>query len=655
MKLTVDDIQRRVKTKLDAAADYLRMVPDWEKMWMLDPGFSQTELESVEKDGREQVKTSDPYDTVLLAQRLISSAPRIDIPPSKNEDECIKRAEKKERFLLAMWQRMNQLQGRNIPQDSAWSMLVRGRTAVEVKWIKEILPPGQGRFPISIRTLNPTEAHVHHGPLYPEYGFYRTQEKRVDLRQQYPRYKFEESRYNTVDDEEQKHWVVDFWWINHKTGKYWNAVVIDDDFAKKPTETDYTFLPIIVAYGEGAPVGNEAYRGLSVLHPLNGQWQAKCRNLSNMATAALWASWPFFTVENEQGREVDDITVRPGATANVPAGTRINQIMPNVNMGSLQAMMQQLQANIQKSTFPDLMYGDTGSLQSGYGVGIVTDSAAGRVKLQIEALELLIMMVNEAVMRLIVAFDDDDEGVTIWGRDERNRKMYSLTLTKKDIEEYYENLVKLRPNTPQDDMQRSMMGQQLVAAGVLSEETYRDEWLPIQSPTDEKQRVLAEQAQKAPGVAENMQLLALMKMFPQSWKDMIAGTPLEQQAEKIMQSRQKRKQQEGQPMHMMPDGTMMPGAEHVGPMPPVGPPLPIPPGMPPGPGGPPMGPQGAQLPPLMTGPQGGGVPPQLAGQITPEMIGMAGDQNPLLFQQLMQGPDNIPPAELLALLEQGRN
>ena len=663
MKLSVDEIKMRVKAKKDAAADYLNLVPKWEQLWLLDPGFTQELKDSIEKDGREQVKTSDPYNAIQLAQRLIATQPKIDIPPAKDEHECILKAQKKERFLLDMWQRMNQLQGRNVLQDMAWNILVRGRSVVEVKWVREDLPPGQTRFPINIRTLEPKNAFVHQGPLYPEYGFHEYKAKRVDIKQNYPRYKFED---DSVDGETEKCTVIDFWWMNSKTGKYWNAVLIDDDFAKKPTATDYTFLPIIVVYGEGGDTNNEAYRGLSLIHPLVGQWEAKCRNLSNMATGALWASWPFYAVSNDQGRETPDITVRPGTTANLPPGTKIDQILPQVNMTAVQGILNALEDGIAKATFPPMMYGDTASVQSGYGIGLVNDSAAGRVRSQIEALELQIMMVNEGVMRLIDAFDDEDEGIVIWGRDERNREMYSLQLTKDDIQEYYENLVKLRLQTPQDDTQRTIMGSQLVDKGYISEETFRDDWLPLATPTDERQRVLAEQALKAQGVLENTQILALMKMYPQSWRDIIAGTPLEQQADAIMESRVKR--QEPEPSHIMPDGTMMPGAEHpagpppdmMGPPPGAMPPMPPmpPPGPPPGmmPPGPPPGPPqpGMQMDPLLAGPQGGGVPPQLAGQITPEMLGMMAEQDPMLFQQLMQGPENIPPAELQALLERGR-
>ncbi len=645
MKLTVDDIHSRVKATEAAASDYLRLVPSWEKMWLLDPGFTQTLRDSIEKDGREQVKTSDPYNAIQLAQRLIATQPKIDIPPVRNENECFIKAQNKERFLLAMWQRMNQLQGRNVLQDMAWNILVRGRSVVEVKWVKEDLPPGQMRFPINIRTLDPRSAFVHQGPLYPEYGFHKYKAKRVDIKQSYPRYRFDD---DTVDGEDEKCTVTDFWWMNAKSGKYWNAVLVDDDFAKKPVQTDYTFLPIIVAYGEGGDTDNEAYRGMSLIHALDGQWQAKCRNLSSMATGALWAAWPFFTVSNDQGRETPDITVRPGATENLPPGTRIDQILPQVNMGVIQNILNSLEDGISKATFPAMMYGDTASVQSGYGIGLVNDSAAGRVRMQIEALELQIMMVNEAVMRLIDAFDDDDDGVVIWGRDERNREMYSLTLTKDDIEEYYENLVKIRTQTPQDDMQRTMMGSQLVDKGYISEETFRDDWLPLVTPTDERQRVLAEQALKAQGVLENTQLLALMKQYPETWRDMIAGTPLEQQADKIIQSRMKRKQ----PMHMMPDGTMMPGSSHDGPLP-AGPPPPV---QMPIPGAPPPGPPpGMQMPPGVTGPQGGGVPPQVAGQILPQQLGMMPQEDPLMFQSMMNGgPENIPPAELMALLAQGR-
>jgi len=56
-------------------------------------------------------------------------------------------------------------------------------------------------------------------------------------------------------------------------------------------------------------------------------------------------------------------------------------------------------------------------------------------------------------------------------------------------------------------------------------------------------------------------------------------------------------------------------------------------------GGMPMGPGGmADLqPPAPPSPMGGGLPPEVSGQITPEMLDMIRQQDPIAFQALVNG------------------
>ena len=637
MKLDTDQILQRVSNTESKRAKYVEMANQWEKMWLLDPGFSKTLSDSINKDGREQVITADPYNVVNLAQRLISTQPRIDVPPKDLTDDAAKAAQSKERFLTAMWQRIGHLQGRNILYDAAWLSLVRGRCAFEVKWVKDVLPPklAERRFPILIRTLDPLNIGVHRGPLYTEYAYHKYREARVNVRQRYPKLKIftdddTRSLGRRFSDENDELCVIDFWWMSPTTGDIWNAVLVEDEFAKPPKKTNYTFIPIIEVYGDSAPTKDESHRGLSILYPLDGPWQYKCRSQSNLGTGVLWATWPFFAVENEEGMEVPDFKVRPGATEHVPPGTRINQVLPQVNMNVIESMLAKLDETLQQSAFPSVLYGDSGGMQAGYGVSLLSDSARGRIKSPLEYLEMAVMQVNEAVMSLAESFDDDDEGIEIWGKNTKDNKLFKLCLYGKDIGGYYENMVTLRPNLPQDDAQRMAFGLQMVNSGNLSKQTFWDKWVSVDMPNDENDRIWAQRAIESEELSKNMMVAKLIEIYPETWEMIIAGSPLEQIAERFKKP---------------PSPPQLPGA--------IGPEIPpgmMPPGMPPmpPPGGPPPGGPMPLQPPAIPMPQGGGIPPAMQGQIEPEMMGLPPAGDPALFAQMMGQP--LPPGEELNLL-----
>lgn len=628
--LEIKDIKARVTNTETARSEYVTMAARWEKMWLLDAGYTKTLSDAIEKDGREQVTTADPFNVVNLAQRLIATQPRIDCPPKENTEDATKVAQSKEQFLLAMWQQMAKLQGRNILYDASWMSLVRGRVCFEVKWIKDALPKKlqDKRFPISIRVLDPCNVGVHRGPLYVEYAYHKYRDKVVNVQQKYPKLSCWDDKEN--EDENGEVEVVDFWWTDGVSGDIWNAILVENEFAKKPKKTSYEFIPIIEVYGDSAPTKDESHRGLSILYALDGPWQYKCRLQSNLGTGVLWATWPFFTITNDEGHEIPDIKVRPGATENVPMGTKIDQILPQINLNTIEGMLAKVDESLQQSAFPNVMYGDAGSMQAGYGVSLLSDAARGRIKSFLEYLELGVMMVNEAVMSLIEVMDDDDKGVEIWGKNAKDNKLYKLCLYAKDLGGYYENMVTLRPNLPQDDMARQAFGLQLQQGGNLSRQTLWDKFLNIEVPTDEQDRIWTDRLFDSPELGPNIQLTKLVEIYPETWEMIIKGTTLEETARK---------------MGILPPPGLPPGMSSPGiggpPMPPLG--------GPPPPGGPmPLQPPGIPMP------MGGGMPPSLQGQLEPENLGLQPRGDAALFGQLMGQP--LPPEEemnLLAGLPQG--
>jgi len=633
MKLDLEDIQYRIhRTEEDNAAQRTLM-REWEKMYRLDAGFSKDWKAAVQADGREQVTTPDPLNVIQLAMRLIPSQPKIDLPPREETDDASRTAQKIEAWLTAMYQRVNQQQGYNFVEELKLSVFKRGLGYIEAKWIADDLPEKLRKkaFPILIRTLDPLEVGYHRGPLYVEYAYHRYEDEKINVRQRYPslREKPKVDRDNRVATETNTVTVTDFWYVAPVTGDVWNCIIVDEEFAKEPYKTDYPIIPIIEVCGEGD--------NYSILHAINGLWQYKCRLASNIGTGVLWSTWPFFAIQNETGQVVDDIDVRPMATVNVPAGTKIDQVRPDINLNVLNAMMQQVETNMQQATFPGVLYGDSGGMQAGYGVNILSQAASGRVNAVRESLELGLTWLNELVLGLVEAFDEDNQGVELFGRDERNNKLYKCCLYKDDIGGYYENAVQLKLNLPSDDMALQTLGIRMVDSGLLSRQTFHDKYLKITVPSDEQDRILSEQTEKHPDIMKKMSVLQYMKRFPDAWWIYLKGTEFEATGRQLATDAAL---ELGIPL---PPGfePEPPEAPGMGPVPPMGPDMgPPPPMMPPAPP--------TQPPAMLTGPMGGGIPPEMQGQSQAESFGLPPDLNPALFAG-MTGQEMSPADEMAAL------
>jgi hypothetical protein len=187
MKLEVQEVQERVALVESERADYCALAADWEALWRMDV-WETSWQDSLKQKGQEQVTLPTTFDTVNLAMRLFSNEPRIEVPschPTKDTDD---QAQKRERWLKAMWSVVDYQQRRSIVSDLVWQSLVRGRHCVEVKWIKDALPEKlkDKRFPILIRTLDPMNCGFRHGPMWIEYAYHKYRQPVTLALQRYP-------------------------------------------------------------------------------------------------------------------------------------------------------------------------------------------------------------------------------------------------------------------------------------------------------------------------------------------------------------------------------------------------------------------------------------------------------------------------------------
>ena len=187
MKLKVDDILERVTRIEEERADYVQAAELWEDMWMLKK-FDISPEDSIRKEGVERITTPTPYNVVQLGLRLVASAPRIEVPTSSAEQDDEEAAQKRQRWLTALWERTNRQQRVDVVNNAAWQSLVRGRHAFEVKWIKDELPKRlqKKRLPILIRTLDPFNVGSLQGPYYTEYAYHKFETSRLVAKQWFP-------------------------------------------------------------------------------------------------------------------------------------------------------------------------------------------------------------------------------------------------------------------------------------------------------------------------------------------------------------------------------------------------------------------------------------------------------------------------------------
>lgn len=671
MKLDKGDIKELVRETEKKRAEWLAATIEWEDMWRMHR-YKNPFLETREVDQREQIVTADPYNIVNLVGRFVSNDMRLEIPYISAKDEDDLRSEKMEEWATSFWQRSSRQQGRNIIEDMTWFSSVRGRGAMQILWIEDVLPKGlkNKMLPVLARTLDPRNVGVQRGPYWTDYAYHKHQATRADVMQEYPGFKFKDTSEVPWKRMTKEYTVIDVYWLDK--GSIWHAVTIDDEYAKKPTKTDYGEVPIVEWYADGAPLmDDELAKSLSILHPIRDLWKQKCDYASAIGTGILYYFDPLIKAMGFH----EDIEVGPGAIVHLTGEQDIQFIRGEPNVPMAEKLMALIQTSIDQATFPGVLYGEQpGGVQAGFAINSLAAQARNRVNTIRSNLEGALEMATGQLFQLVEIFGKE-EGVMLWGRSDRSDRSRPIMLGKKDIKGDYANEVRLIPEIPTDETGRVQIWLQMVREGIVSAGTMRNRGLNLSLPRDEETRIAVEKAIQTPELQQKATLRALQTRYKsEDWQLHIVGTPLEplyeaeqqwvetkrQEKEAAQEQRKMEKQQkdmEAALANLPPEALMAmgmnPGGMSTGmplSMPPGQPPMPpdmggggmpgmppMPPemgGMPPGMGMPGMPPEmGPMQPPGLTG-----ISPESAGQLTPEMLGIPPTAPPGTFNQAIGEP-----------------
>ena len=127
--------------------------------------------------------------------------------------------------------------------ESAWNAVVRGG------WIGTravLIKDAQGETIPDIVPVDPRNLVYEKGRGEPLWAAIITQRAKQDIRDEYPKFKFgiENNVQHHDDDDDELARVIDYYWT--EDGKRMNCVIIDGQYAKKPTDTFAVNFPIVI-------------------------------------------------------------------------------------------------------------------------------------------------------------------------------------------------------------------------------------------------------------------------------------------------------------------------------------------------------------------------------------------------------------------------
>lgn len=563
-------------------------------------------------DGEVVIKNT-PYVVVeKIANLMTSNLPRIDKIPPENEDR--ERCQLVENFLRwskGRWNRRwrrSQLQGsmdRVFVQDLALNGWAAGRLEYdEEDHARRDLPIGLVRYD----PMNVYPAIGHDDGL--RFVVHKYVLTVGEMLSDWPQLSAEYEGREQDEDVEIKAYY-DSWWY---------ALFIDDNPVIEPEEHGYGFIPWAIVTSGGAPIrgttgGNEwtSSVGVSAFHGLKDSYRQLNRVLSQIADQVATASNPPILYRiNPINREPERLDLEAGAINHIMLEEGVEPMNLSPNPNDIQPLLEALLDDISKAGLPPILWG-TGLGQTGYSISLMTDAARDALMPIIEGVQELWGQVFEMELTIIRDFHEGDIGFVI--RDEAGQLEGGLRINAEDIEMVGTEVeVRYRDVSPKDRGQMAQLAVMLSESNLISRETARDEYLNLENPSREDERVLTDLITQDEHIVKNVLVpLALYKSDPNMFQMWLMNKMMEMQ-----------QQQQG--------------------------------GMPPE-GGPPGPPQGGP-PPGMTGMapmQGGGGFPGLPPEMAPP-VGLPGANqfiqslgSALGGASLGAGPPGIPGAGALPL------
>lgn len=606
VKKAIDDVESERSVLNERMRQY-------EAAWKLEFWSAEDYKQADDKQWR-LYTSPEPRNMVNLMMSLVCGKMKVICPTYEKEGSESLNAEIRGRFLELLIEKQSHLQELSLLESLSWYGAVRGRMVVQVAWIWNTLSEDEKKFmpPLIYRVLDPLDCGFKRGPYGVQYAFHKYSEDITTAKDKYPSLFKEKQSEGLIQPQKPESSevtkrnvdVIQFWYKDK--GKVYHCVLIDDEFAKKPTASQFPIIPIFERSNDASPHGKERWKSGSVLEGTLGTWAELNHLLSAQVTAVRKKFFPAKYFSNEQN--LPEPTLDDGADAVnfLPDGiTPLPRPDDRPDVSLLTSATEVFEDVLQKSAFPNSLYGDTGAQRAGYAASLLMSTAARRAYPLKEQLQLILEEANSLALAMLKKFSPGE--IELYGYNYATHQGEQVKIDSDTIGDRYDNKVNIAMVLPGADLQKMNMYLQMRDAGLLSSETALRLMMPSDEyvPEDEMMRVHMDKVMQDPDMLKNLMRTAYKEY---TGRELPPGEP---------------------------DG------ELTQQIPPVGrPEQPMPQGPPPGP---------------MQGAIPGGNPamgsPEFYGGMSPDMMGMVpGDPNTQMAMQQMNGQQITPEmqAQMLA-------
>ncbi len=248
--------------------------------------------------------------------------------------------------------------------------------------------------------------------------------------------------------------VTEYW-----DGEYY-SVLVDDEMVLPPSEHEYGFCPIAVAYFEDTPFAEMEWKGQGVLAPITDAIKNEAMMMAKLADAVNSFFYPlvFWATADGRGGWMNPYA---GSISAIPADARIQIYAPQPNIPIIQAYRQWLQGDVNLMTLPDIAWGmDASTAQSsGFAIAQVLGQVMDRIQDKKENLQFAFGTHFGQVLRLTARFANraDKAKFEVMVLEDGGRRSAGggrrlLSVGAEEVAEHYQVLTRITPTLPTEKM-----------------------------------------------------------------------------------------------------------------------------------------------------------------------------------------------------------
>jgi hypothetical protein len=356
------------------------------------------------------------------------------------------------RFLAQVWYDAPKMEDFGVKVEDGTTIMVDEAGYKEA--LKDFMDRRKLLFPFCLENVNPREMLWDDSKNGPKWAIRTVSSTVQDMRERYPDWMTTKGLGEMVE------WTE--WWDDT-----WYAYLADGIFVQPPTRHGYgfvPFVPVIPANTLDWDSDKPERRFQGILHPVMNLLDSEARIVSQIHTIMHSVSYRTldFTGPTHLANQARDAYQLFGGKNIIPAGVAVDaspfiQVPPDLlhALGNVQTM-------IEEATFPNVVRGvrPTG-VSSGFHTSVL--SGMGRLRFQSTAdgMARAIEQLNTAWAKLLE--NSLRSPITIHARSEIHS--FDETIKPEDVRGYYENMVRLKAEAPEEREREAILAMQLWAGG----------------------------------------------------------------------------------------------------------------------------------------------------------------------------------------------